>query len=425
MIHPKKLTRIVTCQGGIQLIAALAALSSRESEQKHLGDEYQYEDFLVVYDLYAPHGQLEEFARFVVKMALAACNWKAVIYLKPEQMDELAASLDVSTTPIVLARVHELVGITKADEIYLCRNWQFGNRLMINAYREAEKICYGDGIGIYFSEAYFLPTVVNNGRGLKSMIMGKLRRLKNSLKDRVRPVPPPESVAPPEIVNKASVSAVLEEVDFDIGYFLLPDILGETPPMKTRLVRREFTSRIFRKLAGALDADHIADKYKFISRVPTVVLMTSNFSEAAKMSGEKEIVAYREFLGRLKLPRESTLIIKPHPRDSEEKIQELGRALSDLFSNVVLLTDPNLFFVPFEIFLMQTFRCENEKALRDLKIVTFSTACLSLEVLFNLGPIIGFGSEIVSKFFYEDYVRGRIRHERDLQLALQSLAQVA
>ncbi|MGH9970097.1 MAG: polysialyltransferase family glycosyltransferase [Pyrinomonadaceae bacterium] len=419
MTHPKTLTRIVTCQGGIQLIAALAALSSRESEQKDSGYEYKYEDFLVVYDLCAPHGEGEEFFLFVRKMALAVCNWKAVIYLKPEQLDELAARLDMSSRPTILARVHELVGATKADEIYLCRNWQFGNQLMINAYQGAEKICYGDGIGIYFSEAYFSPAVGNNGMGLKSLVRRNLRHLKNSLRARVSPV------AAPEVVNRNSNIAALAEVDFDLGYFLLPDILGEEPPMKTRLVRKELTERILRKLAGALDADHIADRYRYISRVPTVVLMTSNFSEAARMSGEKEIVAYRKFLERLKFPRESTLIVKPHPRDSEEKIQELGRALGHLFSDVVLLTDPNLFFVPFEIFLMQTFRGETEKALRDLKIVTFSTACLSLEVLFNLGPIIGFGNELVSKFFYEDYVRGRIRHEHDLQLALQKLAQVA
>jgi len=193
--------------------------------------------------------------------------------------------------------------------------------------------------------------------------------------------------------------------------------------MKTRLVKKEVTEKILQKVSAALDADHIADRYKYISPTLTVVLMTSNFSEARRMSGENEILAYKTFLEQLKFPRESTLIVKPHPRDAEEKIQELGRVLQSIFSNVILLTRPNLFFIPFEIFLLQTFRAETEKALRDLKIVTFSTACLSLVALFNLRPIIGFGSELVSEFFYEDYVQGRIRHERDLQLAVEDLAQ--
>ena len=140
------------------------------------------------------------------------------------------------------------------------------------------------------------------------------------------------------------------------------------------------------------------------------------------MSSEAELVAYREFLENLQLPRESTLIIKPHPRDREEKIQELGRRLSELFDDVVLLTDPSLVFTPFEVFLIQTFLGENLRTPRDLKIITFSTACLSLPILFNLGPIIGFGSEIVKTSFFEDYISGRIKHEHDLLLALQTLA---
>ena len=289
MKHPKTLTRIVTCQGGIQLIAALAALNSRETEQRD--SVYEYEDFLVVYDLYAPGGQGEEFARVVEKMALAVRNWKAVIYLNPEQMNELAASFDISTKAATFARVHELVGATKADEIYLCRNWQFGNRLMINAYREAAKICYGDSIGLYFSEAYFSPAVANNGQTFKSRVRRKLRPFEIFVRAGAK------SLLPPAVVNKIrDARKTLAEVDFDIGYFLLPNILGEVPPMDTRLVRKEFTERIFRKFAAALDANHIADKYKYISRVPTVVLMTSNFSEGARMSGENEILAYRKFL---------------------------------------------------------------------------------------------------------------------------------
>ncbi len=417
MKHPKTLTRIVTCQGGIQLIAALAVLNSREIEQKD--SVYEYEDFLVVYDLYAPGGQGKDFARVVEKMARAVSNWKAVIYLDPEQMQELAASMETSTKAASFARVHELVGAAKADEIYLCRNWQFGNRLMINAYREAAKICYGDSIGLYFSEAYFSPVGANNGHIFKSPIRRKLRPVELFVRATVK------SLLPLAVVNKIrDARQELREVDFDIGYFLLPNILGEVPPMDTRLVRKEFTERILQKLAAVLDADHIADRYKYISRVPTVVLMTSNFSEAKRMSGENEILAYRKFLEQLEFPRESTLIVKPHPRDGEEKIQELGKELRNLFSNVILLTDPYLFFIPFEIFLLQTFRGETEKALRDLKIVTFSTACLSLTAFFNLTPIIGFGSELVSEFFYKDYVQGRIRHERDLQLALKDLAEV-
>ena len=398
MTDRKKLKRVVTCQGGIQLVAALAALRSREEEQRNSGAEYEYEDFLVIYELFAPDAQLPQFASAVRKMAEGLQTWKSIVYLSHAQMLEFDAQLTFQTKLQVLQRVRELVGVTEPDEVYLCRNWQFGNRLILNVYRGAWKVCYGDSIGIYFSEAYFSPEKKNGRPPLKAVVRQQLRQLKHSLRGKLTGHETPLR------------DVVLDEIEFDVGYFLLPEILGETPPMETRLVNKANTEEIFRKLARVLDPDQVAAQYGYLAKVPAVILMTSNFSEASRMSSEKELVAYTEFLKKLQLPRESTLIVKPHPRDTEAKIQELGRRLSDMFADVVLLTDPYLFFTPFEVFLIQAFLSENERTPRNLKIITFSTACLSLPILFNVRPIIGFGSEIVKASFFEDYISGRIRH---------------
>ena len=407
MPDTKKFKRVVTCQGGIQLVAAVAALETREQEQQRR--DVEYEDYLVIYDLYAPDPQLPQFARAVERMARALRNWKSIAYFSREQMVEFDSQLTFATRPQVYQRIRDLVGVDKADEIYLCRNWQFGNRLMLNVYRDALKVCYGDSIGIYFSEAYFSPAVPKNGKPLKATVTDQLRRIKHSLQSRLTG-------------NETLVrDVVLDEIQFDIGYFLLPEILGETPPMETRLVNKTTTGEIFRKLARALDPDQIAAQYGYLATRPAVILMTSNFSEASRMSGEKELVAYREFLENLQLPRESTLIVKPHPRDGEEKVRELGRVLSDMFADVVLLTDLNLFFIPFEVFLIQTFLGEDETAPRNLKVITFSTACLSLPILFDIRPVIGFGNEIVRTSFFDDYISGRLQHEHDLESAMKTL----
>lgn len=416
MTARKQLTRLVTCQGGIQLIAAVAALTCREREQSNAGHSHEYRDLLVIYDLYAPHGQLAGFASVVKKMAIAIRDWENIVYLDREQMDGLGSNLTTSEKAVVFNRVHELVGRNAVDEIYLCRNWQLGNLLMLNAYRDARKICYGDAIGIYFSEAYFSPRV-DGHKTLRSLIGRTLRKVKNTI--RAQPGLAPST----QVIKTLSPLDVLEQLDFDVGYFLLPNILGEEPPMRTRPVPKEITTKVFRKLAEAFSAESMAVDYRYISHGPTVVLMTSNFSEAARMAPDNELTAYREFLKQLKFPRETRLVIKPHPRDSENKIHKLGQSLSDLFAEVVLLTEPHLFFVPFEVFLMQTFRGESSKALHDLEIVTFSTACISLEVLFDLQPIIGFGNKLVRKFFFPAYVSGRIKHEADLKLALLKTAE--
>ena len=57
---------------------------------------------------------------------------------------------------------------------------------MLNVYRDACKVCFGDSIGIYFSEAYFSPAVSKNGRPpLKAAVRQQLRRIKYSLRSRL------------------------------------------------------------------------------------------------------------------------------------------------------------------------------------------------------------------------------------------------
>lgn len=409
MTGTRKFKRVVTCQGGIQLVAALAALETREAEQQR--SDVEYEDYLVIYDLYAPDSQLPQFKDAVQRMAQALRDWKSIVYFSKEQMIEFDQQLTLATMSQVYQRIRDLVGVAEADEIYLCRNWQFGNSLMLNVYRDAWKVCYGDSIGIYFSEAYFSPAVTKNGRPpLKAAVRQQLSRVKHSLRSRLTGDKTPLRDGP------------LDEIQFDIGYFLLPEILREIPPMETRLVNKATTGEIFRKLAGALDPEQIVAQYGYLAEVPAVILMTSNFSEASRMSSENELAAYREFLEKLQLPRESTLIIKPHPRDGEEKVRELGRRLSDMFANVVLLMEQNLFFTPFEVFLIQTFLRESESTPRSPKIITFSTACLSLPILFDIQPIIGFGNDIVRTLFFENYISGRLQHEHDLNSAMQTLS---
>jgi hypothetical protein len=206
-----------------------------------------------------------------------------------------------------------------------------------------------------------------------------------------------------------------------VGYFSLPDILGEVPPMKSLLVDKRYSLDVFQKLGGLLEEDFVSSIRERTSHRPVVILMTSNFAEAQRMTVENEIAAYKEFLKALDYPKESVLIIKPHPRESDAKVHALRSALSDLFPTSILLAEPKLFFIPFEMFLMRVFMGENGELPQHLKIVTFSTACLSPALLFRLKPVIGFGAELVRKYFHEDYASGRIKHERDLQLAIKRI----
>ncbi|PSB08085.1 hypothetical protein C7B62_17945 [Pleurocapsa sp. CCALA 161] len=388
--------RIITCQGSIQLVTALSVIDYREQERSP-GD--RSEDYLVIYDLNSPTGQIDDFVALIKEMAQLICTWKKITYLSFEQMEALSSKVNPNPSAY-FQTVYELVGTDSADEIYLSRNWQFSNQLFTNAYRSAEKICYGDSIGIYFapdSQAFFLP------QSLPKQLLTKLSESLN-------------------LTKSILGYTVLQQIDFDRGYFSLPEILGEKPPMPVTVTDNASLLKIFKQLKSLLAQDYIDQLRQQIGDAPVSILLTSNFSEAGRMTLEQEIEAYREFLLNQEDngDQRTILIIKPHPRDSSAKIKLLSSNLAE-FSQIIILTEKNLFFIPFEVFFTTVFLDDNFKLTNQIKVFAFSSACLSLKLLFDVPSFIGFGNEITNKFFAPDYAPGRIKHEQDLKMALTKI----
>ncbi|MEO1377865.1 MAG: hypothetical protein AAFW70_27020, partial [Cyanobacteria bacterium J06635_10] len=230
MSNHQLVKRIITCQGSIQFVTALSVLNYRQKEQKNFNQEY--EDYLVIYDLYTPPGQIEEFANFIKKMAQLVHEWKAISYINPTQIDAISNQLATSSPRKIYGIVHQLVGTDSADEIYLCRNWQFGHQLLINTYKSAEKICYGDSVGIYFS---------SNAKGLFAASTPPKLNFGSYIKKKIK-------TAISKIKEKLQLKTVLKNVEFDIGYFSLPDIMGELPPMKTIVLDKSELLKTFDSL---------------------------------------------------------------------------------------------------------------------------------------------------------------------------------
>ncbi len=140
-----------------------------------------------------------------------------------------------------------------------------------------------------------------------------------------------KSLLPPAVVNKIRrrPKKRLAEVDFDIGYFLLPNITwrGAThghAARQERVSRKSF-SKIRRSTRRESHRRSGLNIFASSHGCPYDV----KFFGGGRMSSENEILAYKKFLERLEFPRESTLIVKPHPRDAEEKIQRLGKVLRE------------------------------------------------------------------------------------------------
>jgi len=402
----KKIRRIVGCQGSIQLLTAVSVLLYRESEQ--LDANIVYENYLVIYDLYTAEGQDINFALFIETLAKQICIWNQFTYLGPQQVKNLRDTLNKSTPKKIEESIFDLVGTSKADEVYLARNWQLGNQILINLFKGSEKICYGDSIGCYLA-----PTSIYNR---PSDFYSYLRKAKRELRRLISLV-----------IEKANKNFILDEIQFDRAYMLLPEGMGHIPNMMVTVPRKHYLISVIKQSENILNSDLINAIRNKVSLSKTVaILLTSNFSEQNIISLEDELVAYHEFLNSQDdfLPKESVLIIKPHPRDTPSKLTQLASSLKSLFLEIILLNDIDLFFCPFEIIYNTIFSTNPSQENPDQKvhIFAFSSACLSFKLLYDSSIHIGFGSDLVYRYFQSQFAESRIEHEKYLNETMQRIS---
>jgi hypothetical protein len=403
----RTIKRIVTCQGSIQLVAALSVIAYRDA-QEHTSDT---ENHLVIYELNAPAEQLEHFVTLIQTMATSLSAWTSITYLSAAQLAALKQQLFTMAPTRLFNTLYEWIGTDRVDEIYLCRNWQFSNQLLINAYQAAQKICYGDGIGIYFpgnSAAFFAtPTAATlpwAERISRTLIATSKQIFRDSLS---------------LLQTHLRVGTVLKTIDFDQGYFVLPDAM-ELPPMPYQRMGNDHTLQIIKVLTGLVNLDFVTQLQAEIGDAPIAVLLTANLSESERLSPADELQAYTEFLQAAQLPTQTVLVIKPHPRDDLQKIRQLQAQLSPYFQKVLTLTEPELFYLPFEIFFLRAFL--SKLSATPVQVFAVSSACLGLKLLFDVPSTIGFGEEITSKRFYKHYIDGRLAHEQELKTAIRRIA---
>ncbi|MBI4784297.1 MAG: hypothetical protein HY785_23705 [Oscillatoriophycideae cyanobacterium NC_groundwater_1537_Pr4_S-0.65um_50_18] len=394
--------RVITCQGTIQLVTALSVMAHREQEQMNQG--LTYENYLVVYDLFGPSDQSEEFYHFIETMAKLIYSWEKIVYISPKEWSDINRMRQLIAPRRVYQRICDLVGTDSTDEIYLSTNWHPRNQLLTSAYINAYKICYGDGLGIYYA-----AKTKDFSTKSSDLIVSLSENLRTKSKDLFN-----------WIRIHLNLGTPLQMTDFDYGYLLLPNVIGKCPLVKFTIPDKSFFIRVLTQLTVLVNQDYIDSLREAIADAPIAILLGSNFSESGRMTQDDEVKAYREFLINEGIKLNSVLLIKPHPRDDRHKFEKLKFALSDICREIIVLDKPELFYLPFEVFLMKFFSFQNLIKL-DAQVFTVSSACISLKTLFNVESAVGFGSAVTSLHFYKDFVGGRIQLENDLISALRTI----
>lgn len=396
--------RVVAVQGAVQLVSALAAMRT-SARQKGLD---RTENHLIVHDLSSPGDQAKDFAACLHALAEQSENWASMHYFPLPEMLRLQGALKEGGWDGAIAAMHQTLGFERCDELLLGQNMLFINNLLSRSYPPAEKACYGDGIALNFTAEYYTPA---NEEPLGLRSIGRRfehwfrRRWKAALG---KPVPPPPAAVPMKSKKHA--------VAFDKHYLLLPNQFDQHLERFEQLESSDFAN-LFDIFAESLiekaGATCAALESALQGASQVIVLLTSNFSETKRMTLEGEVKCCMDMVRREQHDSRAVLVIKPHPRDSAEKIAVLEQEAAKSFRRVVTLTDPWTFYVPFESIFVRYF-ASNPRIAPVTSVVCSSSACISLELLYGQRCELGFGSRNVRRYFAPKWQKLRQRHEGDL-----------
>jgi hypothetical protein len=135
------------------------------------------------------------------------------------------------------------------------------------------------------------------------------------------------------------------------------------------------------------------------------------------MSLVGEIESYCELVREATRDRRAAVIIKPHPRDSREKITALRVRLAADYQQVLVLDEPVTFYAPLEA-LVSRWVQTIPRFLDKTTMICVSSSSLGLEYLYGCRIVMGFGPERVKQHFTSEWKDVRLVHERDLDAAL-------
>jgi hypothetical protein len=401
--------RLVGCQGSVQLAAALSAM--RTHDRRH-PDKRPARNFLAIYHLSSPLGQDEEFVECIRELAEASDQWERIIYFPRVQCDELRRTWQKESWEAACSQMRSWLGLERVDELFMNQVITCGGCAIAGAYPDAKLLGFGDGIGLNYSRHYFSTNAsapATTWRDWFKQLERKLRQLRR----REKPQDPP----------KAGKNDALPDIDPEVHYLLLPNLFDQQLKNAER-IEASTLAGIFSEFSTISALRHSPDivqaEAALAAASQAVIVLTSNYAETKRMSLTGEIDSYCQLVHEATRDRRAAVIIKPHPRDSREKINSLRARLAADYQQVLVLDEPVTFYAPLEA-LVSRWVQTIPRFLDKTTMICVSSSALGLEYLYGCRTVMGFGPERVQQHFTTEWKEVRLKHERDLDAALSQV----
>jgi hypothetical protein len=372
--------RVIVCQGIAQMVAAFAAIEQNGQQPE---ESSAFQNRIVLFGLFSPAEREAATLRMMESLAGRLSPFP-ILHFSDLELGTLKDLPWKSAIAVAL----DLIGGVEPRELYLGREWLWGNEFFLRAFPRAKKICYGDSLGIYYSENFATPN------GMSANIYFSTDGRKASLRQRL--------------------SSWLRRTtpNFDEAYLLRPGTF-ELP--KAALIH-ELQPNYLRSVLNDLSQSQIVTlALRHLPEAPTAILLTSNCSESQRISREQELDGYLERI--LESPPKcfDRLWIKPHPREQREKLDALVVKLERHFHEVNVLEE-DLAVLPFELIWQSIHR--DWKGLELPKIYSFGATSVSLSRLFGIETEFGFGEKRVAKDYFPAHRDVRLRFENAVLAAV-------
>lgn len=370
--------RLLAVQGPLQYITGHIAFTWKQVSGQ------PSEDTLLLYDFLSATEVEEQIARTVSSLA-STSQWKRIVHVQGQQMDELmrrrySRSID---------GLRQLVGEYAFDEIYLARDHVGnGSALLLNAYPHARKYSYGDSFGL-----------VGQQEGMKRLEEPKsLRAFLRSLARRL-------------------LLGCPSPIAFDEAVLSLPiDMSGSL--LKTLPLAIPSRDHVLSDLSSIYASVPELDRYcdELLALAPdhgSHLYLLSNLAGSGLTTAGYEVDLYIDIIREYSRPGD-TVFIKPHPRSSFEFLDLIRHQLTPAY-RVVMIDNDRFVRLPIELWM---------GLLRQCRLVAmFSTSSINLKYLYGKDVVMPLDEARIVRYVNDSakaYVRSSYRMMNEAMFNLDS-----
>lgn len=247
----------------------------------------------------------------------------------------------------------------------------FWNQTLMQAFPHAKRICYGDALGLVYSQNYFMSLMFGLRKNQRFSFNSSLVQLKRKF------------LFPTKKKQLLAQQAVLA-IPCDPGQDFLKQCQLLIPN------KNEVKQCVF-DLANALpEFKMYGSELKEKTHKSHYLFILSNLTESKLTTLGNEIALYKEILAS-QVDRDATIIIKPHPAHNSVMFQKIIQCLQEEYDIHVIKSD--FYNLPIELAISLIESCT---------ILSISYSSISIPYLYGKNVQHVLSNQMIKKYFIEE-----------------------